>query len=458
MGYTLKEVIDHLKNQGFFFQCSEIYGGISNSWDVGPLGVEIEKNLKKLWWDFFINQSKFNVGMNSSILMHNQIWKASGHLNNFLISLLDCKNCKFRFQPEKLIQNNNFHINLKKWTNQEIFLFIKNNNIQCCKCKNYDFTEIKEFLLMFKTNQGVIKNNSSILYLRPETAQGIFVNFKNIQRALRKKLPFGVGQIGKSFRNEITPKNFIFKTREFEQMELEFFFNPNDTTDWFQYWLNQVIEFLNIIGLKKQNYILKEHNKNKLAHYSQKTIDIEYKFPFGYKELWGISNRGNFDLLNHMKLSKKDLSYWDITTKRKIIPYVIEPSVGVGRLLFALLYDAYCVEQVNTKIRIVLKLHPLLAPYQIAIFPLSKQLNIKAQKLYEKLLKTYNCTYDETGNIGKRYRRQDAIGTPFCITFDFHSLNDKSVTIRNRDTMVQNRIKLVKLDKYLNNLFWNNKK
>ncbi|WP_342255680.1 glycine--tRNA ligase [Spiroplasma endosymbiont of Poecilobothrus nobilitatus] len=449
MQYTLEEVVNHLKTQGFVFQGSEIYGGLANSWDFGPLGVELERNLKNLWWQHFITKSKYNVGLDSAILMNNNVWKSSGHLGNFADPLLDCKKCKTRMRVDKLIEDNYPKLNCGGWTNEQLETFVTEKNILCPNCEGHDFTEIRQFELMFKTNQGVIEDEKSVVYLRPETAQGIFVNFKNVQRSLRKKLPFGVGQIGKSFRNEITPGNFIFRTREFEQMELEFFYDSNEKIDWFEYWVKEVTKFLELINLKPENYHFREHDANELAHYAKRTIDIEYKFPFGIGELWGISDRGDYDLRCHSEMSKNDLSYLNQETNEKIIPHVIEPSVGVGRLMLAILYDAYHVEKVaDNETRIVLKLSPLLAPYQIAMIPLSKQLNSDAYQLYEKLLGHFQCTYDETGNIGKRYRRQDAIGTPFCVTVDFDSQKDQKVTVRNRDTMKQERVAIANLESY----------
>ncbi|UZQ29230.1 MAG: glycine--tRNA ligase [Spiroplasma phoeniceum] len=449
MQYTLEEVVNHLKTQGFVFQGSEIYGGLANSWDFGPLGVELERNLKNLWWQHFITKSKYNVGLDSSILMNNNVWKASGHLGNFADPLLDCKKCKSRMRADKLIEDNYPKLNCGGLTNEQLETFITEKNILCPNCGGHDFTEIRQFELMFKTNQGVIEDEKSVVYLRPETAQGIFINFKNVQRFLRKKLPFGVGQIGKSFRNEITPGNFIFRTREFEQMELEFFYESNEKIDWFEYWVKEVTNFLELIDLKPENYHFREHNTNELAHYAKRTIDIEYKFPFGIGELWGISDRGDYDLRRHSEISKNDLSYLNQEKNEKIIPHAIEPSVGVGRLMLAILYDAYHVEKVaDNETRIVLKLSPLLAPYQIAVIPLSKQLNNYAYQLYEKLLGRFQCTYDETGNIGKRYRRQDAIGTPFCVTVDFDSQKDQKVTVRNRDTMKQEWVAIDNLESY----------
>lgn len=453
MKYTLEEVVKHLKTQGFIFQGSEIYGGLSNSWDFGPLGVELERNLKNLWWKYFITKSKYNVGFDSSIFMNNNVWKASGHFDNFSDPLLDCKKCKIRIRADKLIEENCLKLNCGGWTNKQLEIFIIENNILCPNCGSNNFTKIRKFELMFKTNQGVIEDKKSIIYLRPETSQGIFINFKNIQRSLRKKLPFGVGQIGKSFRNEITPGNFIFRTREFEQMELQFFYNEKEKNNWFEYWFKEVIKFLKLINLKSKNYEFREHNNKELAHYAKRTVDIEYKFPFGMGELWGITDRGDYDLRRHSEISKKDLSYLDKKTNKKIIPHVIEPSVGVGRLMLAILYDSYHVKNNNNcDKRVILKLSPLLSPYQIAIIPLKKQLNNKTYQLYEKLLNNFQCIYDEVGNIGKRYFRQDSIGTPFCVTFDFNSQKEQKVTVRNRDTMKQEIVTISNLYNYLNEL------
>ncbi|AGM24913.1 glycine--tRNA ligase [Spiroplasma chrysopicola] len=450
MKYSLEEVVNHLKTQGFVFPGSEIYGGLANAWDFGPLGIEIVRKLKNLWWQFFVTKSKYNVGLDSAILMNNNVWKASGHLGNFSDPLLDCKKCQARMRADKLIEEKYPDINCGGWDNKQLTDFINTEQLACPHCGAHDFTDIRQFQLMFQTNQGVLQDEKSVVYLRPETAQGIFVNFKNIQRSLRKKLPFGVGQIGKSFRNEITPGNFIFRTREFEQMELEFFYDPADQTDWFTYWVQQVTIFLTKLGLKSENYVLREHDQKELAHYAKRTIDIEYKFSFGQGELWGIADRGDFDLKSHNDYSHQNLSYLNPETNEKIIPHVIEPSVGVGRLLLALLADSYEVEKIGENdSRVVLKLSPLLSPYQIAIIPLSKQLNEQAYHLYETLLTDFDCTYDETGNIGKRYRRQDAIGTPYCITYDFDSLTDNAVTVRDRDTMKQIRIAISELPAYL---------
>ncbi|ATG97353.1 glycine--tRNA ligase [Mesoplasma lactucae] len=450
----MDELIAHLKSSGFVFQGSEIYGGLANSWDYGPLGAQMKMNVKNLWWDFFVKFNPYNMGLDSSIILNNNVWKASGHIDGFNDPLIDCKNCKSRWRADKLIEEKYPDVNAGKMTNQEIEDFIKEKNITCPKCGKCDFTQIRNFGLMFKTNQGVIEDENSVVYLRPETAQGIFINFKNAQRALRKKLPFGIGQIGKSFRNEITPGNFIFRTREFEQMELEFFFNPNDGNDWFNYWINQVEKFLTEkIGINKENYRLRKHDKEELAHYSSQTTDVEFNFPFGWGELWGIADRGNFDLTQHAKHSGADLYYLDPVTNEKILPNVIEPSVGLERMMLAIMSQAYEVETLEDGTeRVVMRLNKQIAPYLVAVMPLQKKIGDGAYKVYEDLLASgIAATYDETGNVGKRYRRQDAIGTPYVITYDFDSETDGMVTIRDRDTMAQERIKISDLNDYLIN-------
>ncbi|AGR41410.1 glycine--tRNA ligase [Spiroplasma taiwanense] len=450
MNIEIDKLISHLKSQGFVFQGSEIYGGLANSWDYGPLGAEVKTKLKKLWWDYFVRRNQYNIGIDTSIILNSKVWNASGHLGNFNDPLIDCKSCKSRFRADKLIEEKFSDLNVGGWTNNQLENFLKKENINCPKCGKNDFTNIRQFTLMFKTSQGVVEDEGSIVYLRPETAQGIFVQYKNSQRALRKKLPFGIGQIGKSFRNEITPGNFIFRTREFEQMELEFFFAPTDQNDWFQYWLNKVIFFLEeVIQINKENYSIREHDKSELAHYAKRTVDIEFNFPFGRGELWGIAHRSNFDLKQHQEYSSQDLTYFDPETNEKYLANVIEPSVGVERLLLAIFCQSYKEEKLDNGERIVMKLPYKLAPYSIAVMPLQKQQKEEAQILYEKLLLNYDAVFDDTGNIGKRYRRQDAIGTPFCITLDFDSEVDNCVTIRDRDTMSQQRIKIEEIDKYL---------
>ncbi|AKU79525.1 glycine--tRNA ligase [Spiroplasma turonicum] len=453
MKIAFDKIINHLKTQGFVFQGSEIYGGLANSWDYGPLGSELKNKLKSCWWNYFVKRNKLNVGIDTSIILNPKVWIASGHLGNFNDPLIDCKSCKSRFRADKLVEELYVDINAGNLNYDELESFIKENKISCPKCKSFDFTNIRQFDLMFKTFQGPIEDDSAKVYLRPETAQGIFVQYKNTQRALRKKLPFGIGQIGKSFRNEITPGNFIFRTREFEQMELEFFFSPNDTNNWFDYWLKKVQDFiLNELNIKKDNFIVREHDKEELSHYSNKTVDIEYEFPFGRGELWGIAHRSDYDLSQHQKFSGEDLSYLDQESGIKFIPHVIEPSVGVERLLLALLCDSYCEEKLpNGESRIILKLPKKLAPYQIAVLPLQKQQSELSVKLYEKLLLNFDATYDESGNIGKRYRRQDAIGTPYCLTVDFETEKDNCVTVRDRDSMEQKRVNINDLSNYLTN-------
>ncbi|ATZ18789.1 glycyl-tRNA synthetase [Williamsoniiplasma somnilux] len=455
MAKNMEDIVNHLKNSGFVFQGSEIYGGLANSWDYGPLGTELKNKLKKMWWDYFIKKNSLNVGLDSSIILNSKVWEASGHIAGFNDPLIDCKNCRSRWRADKLIEDFDSKIIIGNMSNADMEMFIKKNNIKCPKCEKNDFTEIRQFGLMFKTSQGVLENENSRVYLRPETAQGIFINFKNTQRSLRKKLPFGIGQIGKSFRNEITPGNFIFRTREFEQMELEFFYNPNDDKDWFKYWLDQVTDFLDKkVELKKENYRIHEIDKKDLAHYSNRTCDIEFNFLFGWGELWGIAHRGNFDLNVHQKSSGEDLTYLDPISNTKILPNIIEPSVGVERLILAIITQAYEEEQIeNNNYRIVMKFPYALAPYQIAVMPLQKQQNDVAKELFNNLIQDFDVTFDETGNIGKRYRRQDAIGTPFVITCDFETENDNSVTIRNRDTMHQERIKISSLKEYFSSKF-----
>jgi len=451
MQKSMEELISHLKANGFVFQGSEIYGGLANSWDYGPLGVQLKNNLKELWWNFFIKKDPYNIGLDSSIILSSQVWKTSGHIDGFNDPLIDCKYCKSRWRADKLIEEKFPEVNAGKMSNEEVEKFIQEHQIACPKCGHTDFTPIRQFGLMFKTNHGVLEDKNSIVYLRPETAQGIFINFKNAQRALRKKLPFGIGQIGKSFRNEITPGNFIFRTREFEQMELEFFYNPKDEINWFDFWVNKVQYFLlTEVKLQKDLYRLRKHDDEELAHYSKQTTDIEFKFPFGWGELSGISDRGNFDLTQHLNGSNEDLTYLDPETNQKIIPSVIEPSIGLERLLLATLWQAYDVEQLENGERVVLRLPYNLAPYQVAVMPLQKQLNEQAYKLFEELLNNdLTAVYDETGNVGKRYRRQDAIGTPFVVTYDFESETDQKVTVRERDSMNQERVSISKLASYL---------
>ena len=451
---TMDKIVALAKNRGFVFPGSEIYGGLANTWDYGPLGVELKSNIKRMWWKRFIQQSPYNVGIDSAILMNPEVWVASGHVSSFSDPLMDCKECKSRFRADQLIEDyikeKELNISIEGWTNEQLMEFIKEHKVPCPKCGAHNFTDIRKFNLMFKTYQGVTEDSKSEVYLRPETAQGIFVNFKNVQRTTRKKIPFGIGQIGKSFRNEITPGNFIFRTREFEQMELEFFCKPGEDMEWFSYWRKYCMDWLLEFGLKEENLRFRDHKKEELSHYSTATTDIEYNFPFGWGELWGIANRTDFDLRQHMEHSGVDLSYMDPVTGEKYIPYCIEPSVGVDRLMLAFLIDAYEEEELEDgETRVVLRLHPALAPIKAAVLPLSKKLSENAYKLYDQLRNKFVVDYDETGSIGKRYRRQDEIGTPFCITYDFDSENDHCVTIRDRDTMQQVRIKIEEVEKYL---------
>lgn len=450
--HDFNEVVNHMKTSGFVYQGSEIYGGLANTWDFGPLGVELKQNIKNAWWKRFIQEDPNNVGIQSAILMNPNVWVASGHVGGFSDPLMDCKECKSRFRADQLIEEATHNeVSPNGWSNEEMENYIREHEIACPKCGAKNFTDIRQFNLMFKTFQGVLEDAKSTIYLRPETAQGIFVNFKNVQRTMRKKLPFGIGQIGKSFRNEITPGNFIFRTREFEQMELEFFCKPGTDLEWFKTYCNACVQFLKDLGLDEQNIRLREHAKEELAHYSNGTSDIEYNFadPIGWGELWGIADRTDFDLKAHQTTSKQSLEYFDPETNEKYIPYVIEPSVGVERLLLALMCEAYTVEELERDTRVVLKLHPYLAPYKVAVLPLSKKLQDKAGEVFNMVSKHFACTYDENQNIGKRYRRQDAIGTPYCVTIDFDTMEDGCVTVRDRDTMGQERIKIEDLKDYI---------
>ena len=450
---TFNDVVAHMKNSGFVYQGSEIYGGLANTWDFGPLGVELKNNIKNAWWKRFIQESVHNVGIQSAILMNPNVWVASGHVGGFSDPLMDCKACKSRFRADQLIEETtNGEVNPAGMSNEEMETFIRERGIACPKCGAHDFTSIRQFNLMFKTFQGVLEDAKSTIYLRPETAQGIFVNFKNVQRTMRKKLPFGVGQIGKSFRNEITPGNFIFRTREFEQMELEFFCKPGTDLEWFEYYCNACVGFLKDLGLKEENIRLRAHEQEELAHYSNGTSDIEYNFahPIGWGELWGIADRTDFDLKAHQDTSKQSLEYFDQETNEKYIPYVIEPSVGVERLLLAVMCEAYTEEKVGENdTRLVLKLHPNLAPYKAAVLPLSKKLSEEAMDVFALLAKNFSTTFDDAQSIGKRYRRQDSIGTPYCVTVDFDTANDGCVTVRDRDTMEQERFAIQDLCEYL---------
>lgn len=447
---TMEKIVSLCKTRGFVYPGSEIYGGLSNTWDYGPLGVEFKKNIKSAWWEKFVRENPYNVGLDAAILMNPETWVASGHVGGFSDPLMDCKECKTRHRADKLIEETG--VNPAGWSAEKMSEYIKENNIVCPNCQSCNFTDIRQFNLMFKTFQGVTEDTQSQLYLRPETAQGIFVNFLNVQRTTRKKIPFGICQIGKSFRNEITPGNFIFRTREFEQMELEFFCKPGEEIKWFDYWKNYCKDWLLSLSVKEENLRMRDHEKEELSHYSNATTDFEYLYPFGWGELWGVASRTDFDLTQHQKVSKKSMEYFDPDTNERYIPYVVEPSVGVERIALALLVEAYdeeVIDESKNDVRTVLRFHPAIAPVKAAVLPLSKKLTADAEKVYELIAKCFNVEFDVTGSIGKRYRRQDEIGTPYCITFDFDSLEDASVTIRDRDTMKQERIKISKLVDYL---------
>ena len=451
---TMEKIVALCKTRGFVYPGSEIYGGLANSWDFGPLGVEFKNNIKKAWWKKFVTETKYNVGLDSAILMNPQVWVASGHVGGFSDPLMDCKQCKTRHRADKLIEDwaaeNNESVNPATMSNEEMFNFIKEKKIVCPSCGSGDFTDIRKFNLMFKTFQGVTEDSTSELYLRPETAQGIFVNFKNIARTTRKKLPFGVGQIGKSFRNEITPGNFIFRIREFEQMELEFFCKPGTDLEWFAYWKDYCANFLYNLGMKKENLRLRDHDPEELCFYSKATTDFEYMFPFGWGELWGIADRTDYDLTQHANLSGEAMEYFDAETNEKYVPYVIEPSLGADRVTLAFLVEAYDEEVIGENdVRTVLHFHPALAPFKAAVLPLSKKLSDKASAIQDELCKYFPVDFDETGSIGKRYRRQDEIGTPYCITYDFESEADGCVTVRDRDTMEQVRLPISELKSYI---------
>jgi glycyl-tRNA synthetase len=455
---TMEKIVALAKNRGFIFQGSEIYDGLANTWDYGPLGVELKNNIKKLWWKKFIHESPYNVGVDCAILMNPMVWEASGHISSFSDPLVDCRQCKTRHRADNLIEDWNrkhgISIIVDGLSNEELKIYMEANKVQCPNCGGRDFTDIRKFNLMFKTFQGVTEDSKNEIFLRPETAQGIFVNFKNVLRSTRKKIPFGIGQIGKSFRNEITPGNFIFRTREFEQMELEFFCEPGNDMEWFIYWKEFCINWLLSLNIKEENLKMRDHSKEELSHYSKATTDIEYRFPFGWGELWGIANRTDYDLKQHMNYSKEDLTYFDPVKNEKYVPYCIEPSLGADRVTLAILCEAYAQEKIaQGDVRTVLRFHPATAPVKIAVLPLSKKLAEEAFKIYQDLIKQYNCEYDETGSIGKRYRRQDEIGTPYCITFDFDSIEDKQVTIRERDSMEQVRIPIAHLNSYFRGKF-----
>ncbi len=451
---TMEKIVNLCKGRGIVYPGSEIYGGLANSWDYGPLGVELKNNIKKAWWKKFVQESPYNVGLDSAILMNPETWVASGHLGGFSDPLMDCKQCKTRHRADKLIEDyaaeNGLNDNPAAFSDEEMLNYIKEHHIVCPHCGSGDFTDIRKFNLMFKTFQGVTEDSTSTLYLRPETAQGIFVNFKNIQRTTRKKVPFGVAQVGKSFRNEITPGNFIFRIREFEQMELEFFCKPGTDLEWFDFWRGYCRDWLLNLGMTEENLRLRDHDKDELCFYSKATTDFEFLFPFGWGELWGVADRTDYDLTQHATHSGEDMMYFDSETNEKYIPYVIEPSLGADRVTLAFLCDAYDEETDDKgETRTLLRLHPALAPFKAAVLPLSKKLGDKAMEVYNDLAADFMVDYDEAGSIGKRYRREDEIGTPICITYDFESEADGCVTVRDRDTMAQERIKISELKAYI---------
>ena len=450
---TMDKIVALCKNRGFVYPGSEIYGGLANTWDYGPLGVALKNNIKNAWLKKFVQQNKYNVGLDSAILMNPQTWVASGHLGGFSDPLMDCKECKTRHRADNLIEDFD-GTNVAGWTNEEMMNYIKEKEIPCPNCGKHNFTDIRQFNLMFKTFQGVTEDSKNEIYLRPETAQGIFVNFSNIQRTSRKKVPFGVAQIGKSFRNEITPGNFIFRVREFEQMELEFFCKPGTDLEWFAYWKQYCIDWLQKLGIKPDEMRARDHSPEELCFYSKATTDLEFQFPFGWGELWGIADRTDYDLTQHQTVSGQDMTYFDDESKEKYIPYVIEPSLGADRVTLAFLCAAYDEEEIGEgDVRTVLHFHPALAPVKVGVLPLSKKLNEGAEKVYAELSKYFNCEFDDRGNIGKRYRRQDEIGTPFCVTYDFDSEEDHAVTVRDRDTMEQVRIPIAELKDYFADKF-----
>ena len=460
MEKTMDKIVALAKSRGFVHPGSEIYGGLANTWDFGILGVELKNNIKQAWWQKFVKESPTNVGVDCAILMNPQTWVASGHLGSFSDPLMDCKECHERFRADKIIEDYVQEKGIKLesavdgWTQEQMKNFIEENQIPCPSCGKHNFTDIRQFNLMFKTFQGVTEDAKNTVYLRPETAQGIFVNFKNVQRTSRKKIPFGICQVGKSFRNEITPGNFIFRVREFEQMEMEFFCEPDTDLEWFAYWKKFCIDWLKSLGMKEEEMRVRDHDKEELSFYSKATTDVEFLFPFGWGELWGIADRTDYDLTQHQNVSGQDLTYFDDQKNQKYIPYVIEPSVGVERLFLAFLCGAYDEEEIGEgDVRTVLHFHPALAPVKIGVLPLSKKLNEGAEKVFTQLSRKYNCEFDDRGNIGKRYRRQDEIGTPFCITYDFDSETDGCVTVRFRDTMEQERVAIADLDAYFADKF-----
>ncbi len=451
---TMEKIVALCKGRGFVYPGSDIYGGLANSWDYGPLGVEFKNNVKRAWWKKFIQESKYNVGLDAAIIMNPKTWVASGHVGGFSDPLMDCKECKARFRADQLIEDHckakGETVAVDGWSNEKMLEFIQENGVVCPECGKKNFTDIRKFNLMFKTFQGVTVDSQSELFLRPETAQGIFVNFKNVQRTSRKKIPFGIGQVGKSFRNEITPGNFVFRTREFEQMELEFFCAAGTDLEWFKYWKEYCMNFLLSLGIREENLRFRDHAKEELSHYSNATTDIEFVFPFGWGELWGIADRTDYDLKQHAEHSGESMDYTDPVTNERYVPYCVEPSLGADRVALAFLVDAYDEEKLEgDDVRVVLRLHPALAPIKAAVLPLSKKLSEKALEVFEMLAKKYRIEFDDAGSIGKRYRRQDEIGTPFCITYDFESETDGCVTVRERDSMAQVRMPIAELASYL---------
>lgn len=454
MKNNMDEIVNYAKNYGFVFQGSEIYGGLANSWDYGPLGTLLKENIRSAWKKKFIQENPYNHGLDAAILMNPNVWVASGHVASFADPLIDCKRCKARHRADKLIEDfTKGEETGDGWANEKLESYIKEHGIKCPTCGSTEFTPIRKFNLLFETSMGVTEDTKNVVYLRGETAQGIFVNFKNVERAMRLKVPFGIAQTGKAFRNEITPGNFIFRTREFEQMELEFFCKPNTDLEWFKYWKDYCLMFLENLGIKEENLRYRDHAKEELVFYSKATTDIEYKYPMGWGELWGIADRTDYDLSVHSNHSKVDMRYLDPETNEKYLPYVIEPSVGVDRLLLAVLCDAYNEETLeDNTTREVLKIHPFLAPYKVAVLPLVKKYHSeKAMEVYNMLSKEFMTIYDESGNIGKRYRREDVIGTPYCVTIDEDTINNNTVTIRNRDTMMQETVKIDELINYISN-------
>ncbi|GHU75973.1 glycine--tRNA ligase [Clostridia bacterium] len=455
MEKTMDKIVALAKSRGFVYPGSEIYGGLANSWDYGPLGVALKNNVKGVWWKKFVQESPYNVGVDCAILMNPEVWVASGHVGGFSDPLMDCRECKERFRADKLIEDyihetTGASESVDGWGNERMKTYIDEHNIKCPSCGKHNFTDIRQFNLMFKTHTGVTEDSKHIVYLRPETAQGIFVNFNNVQRTTRKKIPFGIGQIGKSFRNEITPGNFIFRIREFEQMELEFFCKPGTDLEWFGYWKNFCVEFLRSLNFKDEELRIRDHAPEELSHYSKATTDIEFLFPFGWGELWGIADRTDYDLKQHAQHSGTDMLYFDQSDNEKYIPYCIEPSLGADRITLAFLVNAYDEETLaDGETRTVMRFHPAIAPIKAAVLPLSKKLSEGADKIYAELSKEFNCDYDESGAIGRRYRRQDEIGTPFCVTYDFQSEEDGAVTVRERDTMTQERVQIASVASYI---------